>query len=176
MERPRSRRWLGWVLVFAVWGGCASDQLWRDGRVIHRKLGFSVAALPGGEEGPWKLVSVDGSWLAYRHASGSHMSLQTRCFRRYLNAQLRARHLLIGVEPRTLRQSGPVAIGSFSGWSQVVDVGKGASPVRVKTLTLLVEDCAYDWVLTARDDFDTHEPTFDAWWQSFARELDEEAS
>ena len=176
MDGPRPSAWLALVLALAAIVGCASDRLWRDGRVVHRELGFSVAAVPGGDSGRWTQVSVDGSWLAYRHASGSHMSLQTRCFRRFLNAQLRARHLLIGVEPRTLRQSGPVAVGAFSGWSQIVDVGEGARPVRVKTLTLLVEDCAYDWVLTARGDFESLEPDFDAWWQSFARERAEDAS
>ena len=173
MEGTRPSRWLALVLLVGPLVGCAKDLLWRDGRAVHPELGFSVAA-PADTQ-LWQPIVVDGSWLAYRHESGSHMSLQTRCFRRFLNAQLRARHLLIGVEPRELRQSGPVAVGAIGGWSQVVDVG-GRAPVRVKTVTLLVEECAYDWVLTSRDDFDALEPSFDAWWQSFARERDPGAS
>jgi hypothetical protein len=167
MEGPRPTRCLAAALALVLVNGCASDMQWRDGRAVHRELGFSVATPPGGA---WERVAVEGAWLAYRHPAGAHMSLQTRCFRRYLNAQLRARHLLIGVAPRTLRQSGPVSVGPYGGWSQRVDVGEGPTPIRLKTLTLLIEDCAYDWLLTAHDDFDALEPVFDAWWQSFERE------
>jgi hypothetical protein len=166
MEGPRPTRCLAAALALVLMSGCASDLWLRDGRAVHRELDFSVALPPADE---WERVQVEGAWLAYRHRSGAHMSLQTRCFRRYLNAQLRARHLLIGVAPRELLQSGPAAVGSVGGWTQVVAVGEDPVRVRLKTVTLLVEDCAYDWLLTARDDFDAREPGFDAWWQSFER-------
>ncbi len=163
---PRPIRCLAAALAFAVVWGCAGTPIVRDGRAYHPEAGFSVVAPPLGD---WEPFRVDGAWLAYRSPSGAFMTLQTRCFRRYLNAQLRARHLLIGVSPRTVRQSGPVAVGPYGGWTQVVDVGEGEGALRLKTLTLLVEDCTYDFVLTARGDFAALEPAFDEWWQSFER-------
>ena len=78
-----------------------------------------------------------------------------------------ARSLLIGVDQRVLRQSGPVAVGSLQGWSQVVDVEESGRVRRLKTVTLLAERCSYDFLLIAGDDFEGLEPGFDAWWGGF---------
>jgi hypothetical protein len=39
--------------------------------------------------------------------------------------------------------------------------------VRVKTVTLVAGDCAFDWILAAREPIGSVEEAFDAWWQSF---------
>ena len=78
-----------------------------------------------------------------------------------------ARALLIGIDEKVLRQSGPVAVRDWQGWSQVLDVQEGARVLRLKTVTLVAEACSFDFVLVAGDDFEALETGFDAWWAGF---------
>lgn len=162
------RRLLAAVAWLGLGLGCATDRVdLTGGRVGHARLGFSVAAAPS--PAVWTPIDVKGAWLAHAHPGGALASLQTRCFDDRLSVQLRARHLLIGVRPRTLRQAGPVAARGLPGWSQVVDVGEPAK-LTLKTLTVLADACAIDWVLSVpHDDFAEREAEFDAWWATFER-------
>jgi hypothetical protein len=95
------------------------------------------------------------------------MSAQSECGRKPPSPQVQARSLLIGVGTRVLRQSGPVAVGTTEGWSQVLDVEEEARVLRLKTVTLVTADCTVDFMLIAGDEFESVEPGFDRWWQSF---------
>jgi hypothetical protein len=144
--------------------GCASGALVvEDGRLRHARHGFSVA-LP--ERPPWERVSVDAA-AAFRTEGATRMSLQSRCGSPVADPRIMARHLVIGLPERTQRQSGPVSVGSWSGWFQVFDTLHDGVAVRVKTVTLVIERCTFDWILSARSGFEAAQLSFDAWWQSF---------
>ena len=120
----------------------------------------------------WKRVHVEGSVLAYRRstldAPPVRMSLSSRCKGPLAEPELLARHLRIGIPEHVLRQSEAVDAGTLVGWQQVFDATQGGAVVRVKTVTLVGEPCAFDWVLTAKngEGFEEAEPVFDAWWRS----------
>jgi hypothetical protein len=152
---------LGLLLVL----GCASSPLVIDGgRLVHLRHGFSVG-VP--ERPPWEPISVDAAVAAFRSGGSARMSLQSGCGRSVAAPRIMARHLVIGLPERTLRQSGPVSVDDWPGWFQVFDTLHEGAAVRIKTVTLVVERCTFDWILSARGDFETAEPSFDAWWRSF---------
>ena len=138
---------------------------------LHERHGYRVGAPPAADAS-WKRVRVDGSVLAYRREVVSQppvrMTLSSRCRVPLAEPELLARHLRIGVAEHVVRQSEAVEASPLSGWQQVFDVTQDGAVVRVKTVTLVGDTCAYDWVLTARDGagFEEAEPTFDAWWRS----------
>jgi hypothetical protein len=78
-----------------------------------------------------------------------------------------ARHLVIGFRDRELVAAGPVAVDGRGGWEQAFDTRSEGSAVLVKTVTLVAGDCAFDWILAAREPIGSVEQVFDAWWQSF---------
>ena len=78
-----------------------------------------------------------------------------------------ARQLLIGIPERTLREGGPREIAGRSGWLQTFDARLDGRMVRIKTMTLVSGDCAYDLVLVAEGDSEPAERVFDAWVDSF---------
>jgi hypothetical protein len=144
--------------------GCASGPYAVDGgRLVHARHGFSVS-IP--ERPPWEPISLGGA-AAFRGEGSARMSLQSRCGRPVAAPHIMARHLVIGLPERTLRQSGPVSVDDWPGWYQVFDTLNGGTAVRVKTVTLVVEHCTFDWILSARSGFEAAEPSFDAWWRSF---------
>jgi hypothetical protein len=124
-----------------------------DGRFHHRVHGYSLAE-------PETVV-------AYRRHGSALMSLQSGCRRPLAGPQVMARHLVIGLPERTLRQAGPVAVGNWPGWTQTFDTLQEGTTVRVKTVTLTTNHCAIDWILTAAEGFEAAEPSFDRWWSSF---------
>lgn len=62
--------------------------------------------------------------------------------------------------------------GALAGWQQVFDATDGDVLVRLKTVTFVVDGCAIDWLLSARDGrgFEAAEADFDAWWRTLAVE------
>jgi hypothetical protein len=149
-----------------VGAACAGPLVHTAGGYWHRKHDFRIAEPPG--PGPsWKRVDVDGAPLAFRRAGPDAMSLLSRCGRPVAEAQLMARHLVIGVEDRTLVRAGPVRVAGRSGWTQTLETRRGDVPVLVKTVTLVVGDCTFDWILVAAGPFAPAEGAFDRWWASF---------
>jgi len=157
------------LLGAALVSGCASDLLFANGRYLQRKQGFSFAA-PTPDQPPWKPTRVEHTLAAWTRPGGARLAVLSECGRNPPSPQVLARSLWIGVEATVLRQSGPVAVGAFHGWSQIVDVGQDpARALHMKAVTLVAEECTVDFVLLARDDFASLEPDFDRWWQSFER-------
>ena len=39
--------------------------------------------------------------------------------------------------------------------------------MRIKTVTLVLDDCSFDWILVAAGPFEAAEAAFDDWWASF---------
>jgi hypothetical protein len=146
---------------------CAGDPLLvQNGRLVHRKYGFSFAE-PATGSSPWRRIEVDHALVAWERAGGARLTVQSECGRHPPGPQVQARSLLIGIDQKELRQSGPVAVGPWPGWSQVLDVGGDAQPLHLKTVTVVANGCTVDFLLLAGDDFDTAEASFDPWWQSF---------
>ncbi len=165
--RLQLRSWLP-VLVPAALGllvvsACAAEVV-RDGSIYrHRRLGYTIAA----PDERWSRIDVEGSVLAFRAPDGATMSMLTRCQKSDAVAAVLARQLLIGVEDRTLRQAGPVLIAGRNGWGQLFEVRNGTRTARLKTITVVVDQCVVDWVLVGTSDFGVVERSFDAWWSTF---------
>lgn len=112
-------------------------------------------------------MEVEQATMAFKRGEAESMSLKSRCGRPVARAELMARHLLIGLKPRNVVESQAVSLDGRSGWVQVVDTAVDGKPVRLKTVTLVVGDCSFDWVLATSSDPIGAEAEFDAWWQSF---------
>jgi hypothetical protein len=171
MLAPRESRLAGSLAAALVGAGlalgCAGALVFEGGRYVHPEHGFAFAA-PAPGQPPWERSEVENTLAAWTRPGGARLSVQSECGRRPPSPQVLARSLLIGVSAKVLRQSGPVAVGPWAGWSQVVDVGEDpARALHLKSVTLVAEECTVDFVLVARDDFAALEPDFDRWWQSF---------
>lgn len=144
--------------------GCASHLMAVDGVFRNVEHGYSILA-PG--DPAWRRIDLEGTDLAYRRPGPATMSLQSRCGKPVAEAQIMARHLVIGVRERTVRQAGPVPVSGGTGWTQTFDTLHDGVGVRVKTVTLVGRGCTFDWTLVAAGRFEEAEPSFDAWWGSF---------
>lgn len=148
----------------------------RDGAAAfrHRELGYEIAD-PRSVTGPqWERFEVDGADLAFQirqlpAARASTMSLQSDCRPTRADVSMLARHLRIGLPSPVLLQGGPIEVDGAAGWSQVFETRSRDVTVRVKTVSVRVGGCTFDWILVAREAFESLEPSFDGWWQSFAR-------
>jgi hypothetical protein len=165
-RRGLFRRLAGALALAGLGVGCAGPLVYANGRFVHREQGFSFAA-PAGQPA-WKRVDPDHALLAFLRPGGARMSVQAQCGREPKQSpQLLARGLLIGVAPLHMRQSGPVAVGPWPGWSQVVDLDVDGRERHLKTVTLVARACIVDFLLVAGDDFEAAQTSFDAWWRSF---------
>ena len=174
------RRVSGGIALALVWA-CQSPPLVESGEGFrHARQGWSIAApsrshggaVSGGPGSGWTQVSVPGSLIAYRQGGAGAavwMTLSSRCSVSLAEPRLLARHLRIGIPETTVRDAAPVSVGGAPGWEQRFDARDGATVVRLKTVTTVVEGCALDWVLSVGGDrdFGAAERDFDAWWQSF---------
>ncbi|MEM7411938.1 MAG: hypothetical protein AAF430_17040 [Myxococcota bacterium] len=177
LRRPSWRRSRTVVLASVALAGalglsCSGPLRETPEGFLHERHGYRVGAPPAADA-TWKRVRVDGSVLAYRREAAAsqppvRMTLSSRCGVPLAEPELLARHLRIGVPEHVVRQNEAVEASPLPGWQQVFDVTQDGAVVRVKTVTLVGDRCAYDWVLTARDGagFEEAEPTFDAWWRS----------
>ncbi len=157
---------LGGTFAVALAFGCASDLVARPGGFEHRRHGYTLG-LPPDDGTPWRRVSVEDAVLSFRRPGPVLMSLQSRCGVPLAAPRILARHLTIGFERPALRHAGPIELDGRTGWTQTFEAADAASPVRVKTVTVVCGDCIVDWILTARRGFEAAEPLFDAWWASF---------
>lgn len=154
---------------------CARDPVLVDGEWHSARAGFRIG-VPGtladsaGETsaGEWERFDLDGALLAYRRDGRETLSLQARCGRPVTEPAIMARHLVIGIPDRTLREGGPHEIAGRSGWLQSFDARLDGRTLRIRTLTLVSGDCAYDLLLVAGGDGAAAERVFDAWADSFA--------
>jgi len=153
----------GAVALAVFTGGCASDVRRVDGAFSHARHGYTIEAL-----GPdWEAVDVDHATLTFARAPSETMSLKSRCGRPVAKADLMARHLLIGLDPREVVTSEPVAVDGRDGWLQVVRTEREGRPVWLRTVTLVAGGCSFDWVLATARRASPAEADFDAWWGSF---------
>jgi len=154
------------VPLVALAAGCAGSLTKTDDGWRNARHGYTIAR-PGGANGDWHRIDVEGAVLAFQRSPGETVSMQTRCGRPVASAELMARHLVIGFRDRRLVAAGPIVVDGRGGWAQAFDTASGERTVRVKTVTLVVGDCAFDWILAVRGPMGSVEQAFDAWWQSF---------
>ena len=74
---------------------------------------------------------------------------------------------MYGLPERTLIAAGPTLVDGRDAWTQTFDTVQDDVSVRVKTVTLVVAGCSFDWILMTAADFEPAEQAFDAWWGSF---------
>jgi hypothetical protein len=58
---------------------------------------------------------------------------------------------------------------------QRFDAVAGGKVVRLKTVTRVIGECSYDWILIAPGGFEGPETVFDRWWRSFRSSAGEAA-
>lgn len=120
----------------------------------------------------WDRVDIEGADLAFRRVAGrgeTTMIVASRCGAGHAPLRVLARHLLFGIGPREVRESGPAVVAGGPAWVQWADAGPPESAIHIKTVTARLDGCLVDWVLASSDDFDAAVPEFDRWWASFER-------
>jgi len=162
-------------------GRYATSSTEDQARLTHRELGYSIARPDWAESSDWKSIEVEGADLAYGDASGQIISLSSNCPRTRATPAALARHVTIGTKRTALLAAGPFAVAGAEGWSQSFDTVEDGVALRVKAVTVVAGGCVYDWLLVVGDTdaFDSLEPVFDAWIETFlpppAASLDETA-
>ena len=172
MSSPRGggsrvrRRWALVLLVPWLIAGCASDLARTEDGYRNTRHHYTIG-VPGGPGAPWERTEIGSAWIGFRRPGPQTVSMQSRCGRPVAHPAIMARHLLLGIRERSLRQAAPIAVVGRSGWSQTFDTRSDGVAVRVKTVTVVIDGCTYDWTLVAVGDFAPPERAFDAWWGSF---------
>jgi hypothetical protein len=148
--------------------GCADPLSRLDDGWRHRRHDYNIGA-PGGEGSAWERIDLEGAVLAFRRGGSDSMSLQSLCGRPVADPALMARHLVIGLggRERTLVRAGPVVVDGRNGWTQTFALRRDEEHLQVKTVTLVVGDCTFDWALVSAGDFARAERDFDTWWSTF---------
>jgi len=148
---------------------CAHDLVAENGGWRSKREGFRI-----GEPGAgWERFDLEGADLAFRQGGSETISLLARCGRPVASPAIMARHLMIGIPERTLRQAGPFLVGGRSGWTQTFDARLEGRTVRIQTVTLVTAGCAYDFLVVAAGDPEPAQRAFEAWVDSFSlSELD----
>jgi hypothetical protein len=157
---------IGWFLMILQTFACASDLAFEDGRYRDRRRHYSIAE-PEGEGSEWRRVRAQGTVLAFQGPGGASMSLIEECGLPPAEPRILARQLLIGLEGRKLVEEGPVGEGGSPGWRQRVDAARSGEPVRLETVTRVIGECSYDWILVVPGGLEELESVFDRWWRSF---------
>ena len=160
--RCACRAALGLALLLP--SACVRDLVAEAGGWRSTRDGYRIGE-PG--EG-WERFDLEGAALAFRHGKSETISLQTRCGRPVASPEIMARHLMIGIPERTLRQAGPFQVAGRSGWTQIWDARLEERTVRVQTVTLVTTDCAYDFLVVAAGEPEMAQRDFVAWVESFA--------
>jgi hypothetical protein len=157
---------VAWLLVIFQMSACASDLVFEKGRYRHRHRHYSIAR-PGGEESLWQPVRVEGTVLAFQGPARDTMSLLENCESPGAEPRLLARQLLIGLDEWNLLDEGPVGEGESPGWIQRLEATADGEAFQLKTVTRIVGQCSYDWILIVRGGLEGPEAVFDRWWRSF---------
>lgn len=163
----------GVLLVAFLAAGCARGPTREldDGRILHRKLDYSIEAPQFGDDTSWHRIGLDGADLAWYSDDGRSMSLASSCKKTRAEPYFLARRLLTGVPRDDVLSAYPILHRGDPGWAQTVVTGTGREAVRVKTVTVVNGGCIFDWVLVtpAQADHEASAGIFDAWWPSFRR-------
>jgi len=162
MRRLRCRAALGLTLLLLP--ACARDLVAENGGWRSTREGYRIGA-PGPD---WKRFDLEGAALAFRRGGSETISLQTRCGRPVAEPAIMARHLMIGIPERTLRQAGPASVAGRPAWTQTFDARLEGRTVRIETLTLVASGCAYDFLVVAAGDPEPAQRDFEAWVGSFS--------
>jgi hypothetical protein len=152
----------------ALWliAGCASHLARTEDGYRHTRHHYTIG-VPRAPGATWERTEIDGAWIGFRRPGPQTVSMQSRCGRPVAHSAIMARTLVLGIRERTLRQAGPIVVAGRSGWSQTFDTRSDGVAVRVKTVTVVIDGCTYDWTLVAVGDFAPAERAFDAWWGTF---------
>jgi hypothetical protein len=153
---------MGFALLLLL--ACARDLVAERGGWRSTREGFWIGSPGAG----WERFELEGADVAFRQGGTETMSLQARCGRPVASPQIMARHLMIGIPERTLRQSGPYPVGGRSGWMQTFDARVDGRMVRIQTVTLVTAACAYDFLVVAAGDSEPAQRAFEAWVEGFS--------
>jgi hypothetical protein len=159
-RRLACRTALGVTLLLA---GCARDLVAERGGWRSPREGFWI----GNPDAGWQRFHLEGADLAFRQGGNASMSLQARCDHLVTSPAIMARHLMIGIPERTLRQAGPFLVAGRSGWTQTFDARLEGRTVRIQTVTLVTAGCSYDLILVAAGDPEPAQRAFEAWVEGF---------
>lgn len=157
------------LLALLVALGCVGTDLVTVGDAYEsRRRGYTIDS-PNGPGTAWRRVGMPGAVIAFRRGGPQTVSLQTQCGRPVTTPKMMARHLLIGIEGRTRVEGEEVEIGGMEAWAQSFSPGavEVEDSVRMKTVTLVVDRCTFDWLLAVKGPFEEAEQAFDLWWSSF---------
>jgi hypothetical protein len=146
--------------------GCRSPVVKQGELYRHRELGYGIGPPPG-PDGYWSHASLTRTDLGFRGSGGETVSLSTRCGQPTAEPAILARHLRFGLSDYRLRRSGEVRVSGMPAWMQILEVSSGSASVGVKTVTLVLKECIFDFVLAARTRFEEAERAFDGWLETF---------
>jgi hypothetical protein len=155
------------ALLLCALPACTHDLVAEGSGFRSRQHGYRIGE-PGGADAGWRRIDLDGAALAFQRGLAESLSLQVDCGRGVTSPAIMARHLVIGIPERTLRQAAPALVAGRPAWTQTFDARQGETTVRVKTTTLVVDGCVYDFTLVAQGDFEPAEAAFDAWVEGFS--------
>ena len=163
MSRLRRRAVLGLTLLLVLLPDCARDLVAVDGGWRSQREGYRI-----GEPGPgWTRIELEGAALAFRRGGAETMSLQSRCGRPVASPEIMARHLMIGIPERTLREVHPATVSGHAAWSQTFDARLEGRTARVESVTVVTSGCAYDFLMVTAEDSESAERDFQTWVAGF---------
>lgn len=162
VRRDRGVRWTVALALLLGAAGCRSPIVQEDGLYRHRQLGYAIGRPPE-PEGYWSFADLERTDVAFRGRGGETLSLATRCRAPLAEPRILARHLRFGLPENSVRRAGEITIAGRPAWMQVFEIPGGGGPVSVKTVTFVVRECIFDFLLAARSRFEEAERTFDAW-------------
>ena len=143
---------------------CASPAVVPDGGgFAHATRGWRIDA----PDPAWSRASVDGAELSFRGPEGAWMSLASRCGIAPAEPRVLVRHLAIGLPERTLVREGEVRVDGRRGWSQTWRTRVGGAERELEAVSVVADDCVYDFVLVAPPGAATAAQGFDRWRGSF---------
>jgi hypothetical protein len=133
------------------------------GGFAHPARGWRIDAPGAG----WTRASVEGAELAFRGPGGAWMSLASRCGIVRKEPRVLVRHLAIGLPGRSLVREGEVRVDGRPGWSQTWRTRAGGAERELEAVSVVADDCVYDFVLVARPGAAGAQQGFERWCGSF---------